>query len=125
MAEPAQPPRDFDAHDDGRIPLSVVEDHYETVRVRRSPKYAVFLAAGAALGIIVALILTFTFTGTEGVSPNTGLVYSQGQVFGFLLLVCLSVGLVLGGVVALILDRLLGRRTHEVTVDRETVHIED
>jgi NhaP-type Na+/H+ or K+/H+ antiporter len=102
-----------------------VEEHIETVRVRRSPKYSVFLAAGAALGVLVAMILTFAFNGTGGTSPNTGLVYTPSQVFGFLLLICITVGVVIGGVTALILDRMLAKRTRDVTVDRERVRVED
>ena len=130
MAEQAQIPDEPDAaasalsHDTAEQ-QSVVEGHIETVRVRRSPKYAVFLAVGAVLGILVAMILTFAYNGTGATSPNTGLVYSQTQVFGFLALICITVGVVLGGVTALILDRALARRTREVTVDRESVRIED
>lgn len=102
-----------------------VEEHIETVRVRRSPKYSVFLAAGAALGVVVAMILTFTFNGTGDTSPNTGLVYTPSQVFGFLLLICITVGVVVGGVTALLLDRMLAGRTRDVTVDRESVRLED
>lgn len=110
------------AHHEPRV---LVEDHIEKVRVRRAPKFSVFIALGAALGIVVAMILTFVFNGTGDISPNTGLVYSQGQVFGFLALACITVGVVVGAVVALILDRTLARRTREVTVDRESVHVED
>ena len=99
-----------------------IEDRVETMRVRRAPKFSVFLLVGAALGVIVAMILTFTFNGTEDVSPNTGLVYSQGQVFGFMCLVCIPVGLALGAGVALILDRRSSRRTREVTVDHFSIH---
>jgi hypothetical protein len=106
-------------------PRVLIEDHLESVRVRRAPKYAVFLAVGAALGLVVAMILTFVFNGTGDVSPNTGLVYTQTQVFGFLALICITVGVVVGAVVALILDRVLARRAHAVTVDRERIHIED
>ncbi|MCW3492852.1 potassium transporter Trk [Microbacterium sp. SSM24] len=102
-----------------------VEDHIETVRVRRAPKFSVFLLVGAALGILVAMILTFAFDGTEDVSPNTGLVYSQGQVFGFLALVCVPVGLALAAVVALLLDRRSRSHTHSVTVDRESVQVDE
>jgi hypothetical protein len=104
---------------------AVIVDHIETVRVRRAPKYSVFLAVGAGLGILVAMILTFVYNGTSGISPNTGLVYSQTQVFGFLSLIFVTVGVVAGGVTALILDRVLARRTREITVDRESVRIED
>ena len=76
---------------------ATIEDHIETVRVRRAPKYSVFLVAGAALGLLVAMILTFAFNGTGDISPNTGLVYSQSQVFGFLALICITVGVVVGG----------------------------
>ena len=134
MADQAQTPDERDAAaspvDDAGTdaaadrPATIV-DHIETVRVRRAPKYSVFLAAGAALGLLVAMILTFVFNGTGGISPNTGLVYSQGQVFGFLALIFVTVGIVVGGIVALILDRVLARRTREITVDRESVRIED
>ncbi|MDZ8171425.1 potassium transporter Trk [Microbacterium xanthum] len=89
----------------------------ENLTVRRAPKYGVFLALGAALGIVAAMILTFSFSGTLDESPNTGLVYDQGQVFGFLLLICVPVGLALLGGLALVLDRTVGRRTRAVRVD--------
>ncbi len=97
----------------------------ETVRVRRAPKISVFLLSGAALGIIAAMILTFAFGGTDDVSPNTGLEYSPSQVFGFLALIGIAVGLVVGGAVALVLDRISLRRAREVAVDHESVHPED
>jgi hypothetical protein len=100
---------------------TVVEDRIERVRVRRAPKFSVFLIAGGLLGLLTAAILTFAFDGTANQSPNTGLVYTQGQVFGFVALICVTVGIAVFGILALILDRTMGRRTREVTVDRETV----
>ncbi|MCC2032932.1 potassium transporter Trk [Microbacterium allomyrinae] len=100
------------------------QDRIETVRVRRAPKISVFLLFGAVLGVLVALILTFAFNGSADVSPNTGVVYSQGQVFGFLTLVCVPIGLAIAGVVALVLDRRSQRRTRDVTVDHESVHVD-
>ena len=102
-----------------------IEDHVERMRMRRAPKFSVFLFAGAALGVIAAMILTFSFSGTDDVSPNTGLVYSQGQVFGFMLLVCIPVGLALAGILALILDRRSARRTKDVIVDHLSVRDQD
>ncbi|MHC2998312.1 potassium transporter Trk [Microbacterium sp. HJ5] len=102
-----------------------VDDHIETVRVRRAPKFSVFLLVGAAVGVITALILTFAFDGSTGKSPNTGLVYSQGQVFGFLLLVCVPVGLALAAVIALAFDRRSRRHTRQVTVDHESVQVDE
>ncbi|WP_243076089.1 potassium transporter Trk [Microbacterium sp. SS28] len=102
-------------------PETVVEDHLERVRVRRAPKFSVFVVAGGLLGLLTALILTFAYDGTVNQSPNTGLVYSSGQVFGFLALICVAVGIALFGVLAIILDRRSSKSSREVTVDRETV----
>ncbi|MGZ0712085.1 potassium transporter Trk (plasmid) [Coraliomargarita sp. W4R53] len=99
-----------------------VEDHIETVKVRRAPKISVFLLLGAALGVLTAMILTFAFNGTSEVSPNTGFEYSQGQVFGFLTLICVPIGIAILGVIAVILDRRASRNARDVVVDRETVH---
>ncbi|QEW01752.1 potassium transporter Trk [Microbacterium lushaniae] len=99
-----------------------VRDEIETVRVRRSPKYGVFLALGAALGLLVAMILTFAFDGTAMESPNSGMQYSTTQVFGFVTLICVPVGIALAGALALILDRVVGRRTRDVRVDHESVN---
>ena len=98
------------------------DDRREVVQVRRAPKISVFLVLGGVVGIIAAFILTFAFQGTEEASPYTTIVYSQGQVFGFLALVCIAVGVLLAGLLALILDRRSRRRTRDVTVDHESVH---
>lgn len=95
----------------------------ETARVRRSPRYGVFFVLGAGVGILAALILTFVFDGTAEKSPTTQVLYSTSQVFGFLCLVFIPVGMALGGVVALIFDRSFARRTHEVRIEHEHVEI--
>ncbi len=117
MADEANTPQNASHHE-------LLEDRIETVKVRRAPKYSVFLLLGAALGIIVALILTFAFDGTAE-PTDQGVVYSSAQVFGFLALICVTVGVALGGGVALLLDRTVGRRTREISVDHETVHVVD
>ena len=105
--------------------LPSVSDKIETVRVRRAPKYGVFLVLGAALGVLLAMILTLAFHGTEQASPNTGVQYSTLQVFGFVVLICVPIGIVLGAVAALVFDRVLGRRTRDVLVDHEHVQLPD
>jgi hypothetical protein len=106
------------------LPTASITDEVVTVRVRRSPKYGVFLLLGAALGILVAMILTFAFDGSALPSPNTNVEYTQLQVFGFVALICIPIGVALGGVVALVLDRIVGRRTRSLRMDHETVHFE-
>jgi hypothetical protein len=100
-----------------------VRDEVETVRMRRAPKYGVFLLLGTLLGLLAALILTFSFSGNAEASPFTGARYSDLQVFGFVALICVPIGLAVGGAVALILDRVVGRRTRAVRVDHERVHL--
>ncbi len=89
-------------------------------RVRRVPRYGVFLVSGGALGILIAAILTLTFDGIAAPS-EIGVTYSQSQVFGFLMLYCAAGGVMLGAIVALILDKTVGRRTHAVKVQTEKV----
>ena len=105
-------------------PRIVVGDQIETVRVRRAPKYGVFLVLGAALGVFVAMILTFAFNGTDEASA-AGIEYSQGQVFGFLALIGVAVGLAVGGLVALAFDRVLSKRARDVSVDHEISRVEE
>lgn len=88
-------------------------------RVRRSPKYVVFLVLGAVIGVFAAMISTFAFDGTQA-NPLAPISYSQGQVFGFLSLIFGSIGLAIGGAVALVLDRILAKRARTVSVERET-----
>ena len=98
--------------------------HRETVRVRRAPRYGVFLVLGAALGVFVAMVLTFAFHGTDEPTA-TGVQYTQLQVFGFLALIGIAVGIAVGGVVAVAFDRASARRSLEVGALRERVHTSD
>ena len=80
------------------------------VRVRRSPRYFRFMITGAVIFAIVALILTFSFPE----NPT----YDRGSVFGFLLAIGVVVGVALGAVVALLVDRTTARRARSVQADR-------
>lgn len=97
----------------------------ETVRVRRAPKYPVFLVAGAVLGVVVAAILTLAFGGSEQASPNTGVVYSPMQVFGFVSLICAPVGIAVGGAIAVILDARSSRRIRSFRAGHQSVQGSD
>lgn len=92
--------------------------------VRRVPKYGVFLVLGGAVGVLAAAVLTFTFDGVADAS-EIGVTYSRGQVFGFLTLYCIAGGVALAAIVALILDKVVGRKRHTVTVEHEIVADED
>jgi uncharacterized membrane protein len=93
---------------------TVTED---AVRVHRSPRYFRFMLTGAILFAIVALILTFAFPE----NPT----YDRGSVFGFLLAICAVIGVALGAVVALLIDRAATRRARTVQADRIDVRVPD
>ena len=86
----------------------------ETVNVRRAPRYGRFIAVGAALGIIIALILTFAFPENDD--------FDRGQVFGFLLLGLGALGVAFGAVAALVFDRVLGNRSGLAIAEHEQTH---
>ena len=90
--------------------------------IRPVPRYGVFMVTGAVLGIIVAGILTLL--GSYEPSDVLGVVYPPGQVFGFALLWTVPIGVALGGIIAVGLDRAARKHARVVTVAHERV-VED
>ncbi len=86
----------------------------DSVTVRRAPRYGRFITVGAIVGAVVALILTFVFPENEE--------FDRGQVFGFLVIACAAIGVALGALVALLLDRASARRTTPAIVEHESTH---
>lgn len=86
-------------------------DRARRVRIRRAPKFSVFLVLGALVGIFVSLVLTAAYP----IDPTVGF----GATFGYFAIYGFVGGLLLGSLVALIFDRVLARRarTVEATVD--------
>lgn len=110
----------------GGVPAEPLETDIssDTVTVRRAPRYGRFITLGALVGAVVALILTFAFSGEPTVEGEL-LEFDRGQVFGFLLLLCATVGAALGAIAALIIDRATARRARSVTVVHESTHRAD
>ena len=65
--------------------------------VRRHPRYGAFLLTGGVVGLVVAVV-----AGLAG-SPDPG--QSRGPLIGYLAVLLGLLGALLGGVVALVLDR--------------------
>ncbi|MGG5170687.1 hypothetical protein ACQR35_00720 [Pseudarthrobacter sp. J1738] len=74
------------------------------ITVRRAPKYVPFMVAGGLLGIIVAAIAAYGFHSEDSVVP--GEVYEASTVFGFFAVIFAAAGVVVGCLVALLMDRL-------------------
>ena len=92
------------------VPPSETVVAEETVTVRRSPRYLNFIILGAVVGAVLALLLTLVYPPNDKFGP--------AQVFGFLLLGGVTVGIALSCLVAIILDRFVGRGVTTVVVDR-------
>lgn len=87
--------------------------------VRRVPRYGVFMVLGAAAGVVAALVLTFT--GTFEPTAGGAVTYSAGQVFGFTVLYLAPIGIGLGAVVAMLIERITRRHDRVVRVDHERI----
>jgi len=83
------------------------------VRIRRAPRIPVFLVLGALLGFVVTLGLTASFP----TDPTVGF----PATFGYFLLYGVPCGVVLGGLVAIILDRVSNGRTKTVSMEHTVV----
>jgi len=88
-------------------------------RVRRAPRWGVFLGIGVGVGVVLAFALTVF--GNFGASEATQVSYPFGQVFGFLLLWTVPAGIAVFGIIALIFERAARRSERVVRVDHETV----
>ncbi|MCU1531178.1 MAG: hypothetical protein JWO49_749 [Arthrobacter sp.] len=79
------------------------------VTVRRAPKYVPFLVLGGLLGVAAAAVIAYGLPGSES--------YDASTVFGFFMVLCGGGGVLLGAVVALVLDRLSVRRAERAVVE--------
>jgi multisubunit Na+/H+ antiporter MnhB subunit len=92
--------------------VSDPEDGETQVRIRRAPKFLVFVVIGAVVGVFVSLVLTASFP----ISKSVGF----GATFGYFAIYGFVGGILIGSIVALIFDRVLagGAKTVPVVVDR-------
>ncbi len=106
------------------------EQSHETslATVRRVPRYGVFMGLGAVLGIVVAFVLTVAGAGglsavMNGEMPVTdsGVQYGFGQVLGFTLLYLVPIGIAVGALAAVLIERLTRRHDRVVQVSHETI----
>jgi hypothetical protein len=95
-------------------PVEPVETTAEAeVTVRRAPKYPVFLLLGGVLGLLATLILTSLYP----VDPTIGF----GTLFGYFLIYGVPAGVLLGALVAILLDVISVRRAKRVRAEQTTV----
>ncbi|MHB1171009.1 MAG: hypothetical protein ACYCZY_00645 [Lacisediminihabitans sp.] len=83
------------------------------VSIRRAPKYPAFLIVGAGLGAVG----TFVVTALYPADPAIGF----AALFGYFALYGVPLGVMLGGFLAILLDRRATRRAHEVRAELVSV----
>ena len=86
MSEPSQTPEPPTPDPQGR-----------RLPVRRAPRYGAFLLTGGIVGVVVAVVAGLAGPGDPG--------QSRGPLIGYLAVLLGLLGALLGGVVALLLDR--------------------
>ena len=83
------------------------------VTIRRAPKIPVFLVLGALVGLVGTLIVT----ALQPADPAIGF----AALFGYFCIYGIPLGVVLGGFLAILLDRVSARRAKSVTAEQTTV----
>jgi len=83
------------------------------VTIRRAPKIPVFLVLGALVGFFGTLIVT----ALQPADPAVGF----AALFGYFCIYGIPLGIVLGGILAIVLDRVSLRRAQSVTAEQTTV----
>lgn len=90
------------------------------VTVRTAPKIWAFLGSGLVLGAVVALVFTWISHAQLVQESTDGQVeFSFGSAFGFFLVIFGLLGVALGAVVFLLVDRIGRRRSRTVHVTVE------
>lgn len=79
------------------------------VTVRRAPKFVPFMVLGGVVGIIIAAFVAYGIPGDAS--------FDTGAVFGFFLVAFAAGGVLLGAIVALVLDRVSVRRSQRAVVE--------
>lgn len=83
------------------------------MQVRRAPKIPVFMVAGGLIGFLVVLIITPLFP----VDPLVGL----SALIGYFSLYGITIGVVVGALVGIVLDRRSQNRARTLDAEREVV----
>ncbi|MCU1527045.1 MAG: hypothetical protein JWP75_808 [Frondihabitans sp.] len=93
----------------------------DEVRVRRAPRYPVFIFGGIIVGVIVTFIAVATAPGKDDGTPFL-------QAFGYFVLYSIAIGALFGSLVAVLLDWIGTRRAREAEGERiavETPELDD
>jgi hypothetical protein len=92
-----------------------IERVADEVRVRRAPKYPVFIFGGIIIGIIITFIAVSVAPGRN--DDNTPFL----QAFGYFVLYGIAIGAAVGSLIAIVIDAISARRARSVATERVTL----
>jgi hypothetical protein len=121
-ARDAEPAGEADpaAEAEDELPPVTVDRADVQVRARLVPRYGRFMVLGTLLGAIGGWVASRL--GSSGPWLNAGPVIDTSAIVPFLVVVGALAGLVLGAVVAIVLERVVGRRRRTITAERTRHH---
>jgi hypothetical protein len=112
-----------DRPDDRPAPAPQTDRTPDEVTIRRAPKFGVFIVGGGVLGFIATLIVvTATMDIDRGTKTED---VSFGGLVGYFSLWGVTIGLAVGAIVAIVLDRVFARRAAKLTAERVAVEPEE
>lgn len=100
-------------------PVTIDRDDVQ-VRARLVPRYGRFMLLGAIVGAIGGWL--WSRLGSSGPWLGSGPVIDTSAVVPFLVAVGAVAGVVLGAILAIVLDRVVGRRRRTLTAERTRHH---
>lgn len=102
-----------------RVPVTIDRDDVQ-VQARLVPRYGRFMVLGAIVGVVGGWL--WSRLGSSGPLLGVGPVIDTSAMVPFLIAVGALAGVVLGAVLAIVLDRLVGRRKRTLTAERTRHH---
>ena len=102
---------------DNTVTDNSASEKAQDVKIRRAPKIGAFLVVGGLIGMLTTLVLTSLFPS----DPNVGFI----ALFAYFCLFGIPAGVVLGALLALLLDRISRRRARDAVAERQTAVASD
>jgi hypothetical protein len=108
-----------DRPDERIVPAPSAVTSPDQVTIRRAPRFSVFILGGAVLGFLVTVLVVLLTMGIDrgDQQETTGF----AGLVGYFSLYGVSIGMLVGAVVAVVLDQVSSRRAARLTAERVTV----
>jgi hypothetical protein len=108
-----------DRPDERPVPAPNAVTTPDQVTIRRAPRFSVFILGGAVLGFLVTVVVVALTMGIDrgNQQETTGF----AGLVGYFSLYGVSIGMLLGAIVAVVLDQVSSRRAARLTAERVAV----